>query len=679
MTEQDAIQRVMQGDFSAAAQLSPEAREVLLEALEGVRQGTVGEGLLDVAYAARGGRPQITADIDDFLDTEEFMGRDFGDEFWPVWRDELRYVLDPANNINLWLIRGSMGGGKSYSGTAALVYKMYEVSNHEDPAREFGLASGTHIVFGLFNATKYLADDVNYSYLTLFLSRCNYFASIRDQIREADRKKRIRGNVLDLPKGLRIALASDQFMMLGKNLFGGILDEANWRDRILSAEEHDKIYGTFQATLRRIKTRFGDSRGGFPGLMVAVSSEREMSPTMDRLCEEYGSDPHTHITQFSIWDVKSQPGDDDNRFYVAIPQQGGIPPRVFEDRGEAEEYGDNLEILMVPRRFKADFEADIIGALNDLAGMRVDSGGNKVFYLPSRIADCEDANRANPIISETVVHGMSSTNELKDYFDTSAACVLADAIQQTYKPRYFPNATRVLHTDLSINNDATGIVCGCLGNPVIHKVGHELRTASLPEYVVHIDFLLRIKAPPGSKIDFSALRKFVVWLNQICGYHFGLLSWDGFESEDSVQTMTKKGFKTEKLSVDKKPGPYLTLRDVMQAVRLSMPPHEYVKVELENLRQTQKKRSNVKKIIIDHPKTMRLGGRLVPGSKDVADAMAAVAFHLVTKFATIHVAHEPAQVGPPKPKPQPQASVVEFLKQDKRMTMRELVEGKKKK
>jgi len=669
----ELIQRIQAGDFTAFDEMTPQQRAIFHEALRGTATGDVAEmtGTLD---GARGGRPRLTPDVDDFLDGEDFMGTDFGDEFWPVWRNELEYVLAPENNINLWLIRGSMGGGKSYSGTAALVYKMVEVSNYVDPAREFGLASGTHIVFGLFNATKYLAEDVNYSYLSLFLSKCNYFASVRDQIREMERKKRIRGNVLDLPKGLRIALASDQFMILGKNLFGGILDEANWRDKILSAEEHDKIYGTFQATLRRIKTRFGDSKGGFPGLMVAVSSEREMSPTMDRLCDEYGDDPGTHITQFSIWDTKPKIGDNENRFYVAIPQQGGIPPRVFEDREGAEAYSDNVEILMVPRRFKPDFEADIIGALNDLAGVRVDSGGNKVFYLPSRIAECADTSRVNPIKGETIVHGMISKSDIAEYFDTEAVCVLSDAIQQTFKPRHFPNATRVLHTDLSKNQDATGIVCGCLGNPVVHQVGHELRTVSLPEHMIHIDFMLRLVAPPGSKIHYAAIRKFIVWLNQICGFHLGLLSWDGFQSEDSLQIMEQKGFKVAEFSVDRKPGPYLTLRDVMQAVRLSMPQHEYAATELENLRQGHKR--NRKTIMIDHPKTMRLGGKLVGGSKDVADGLAAVTFQLITQFAMTHVANDPEQVGPPPPKPMPGQSIEAFLQKDERLTMRELVEGK---
>jgi len=669
------IQRVIAGDYTAFDEMSPLQIEIMWEALRGKSTGEVQE-LTGTLAGARGGNSRLTVGIDDFLDTEDYMGRDFGREFWPVWRDELDYVLAPENRINLWLIRGSMGGGKSYSGTAALVYKMYEVSNYEDPAREFGLASGTHIVFALFNATKYLAEDVNYSYLTLFLSRCRYFASIREQIRELDRKKRIRGNILDLPKGLRVALASDQFMILGKNLFGGILDEANWRDKILSAEEHDKIYGTFQATLRRIKTRFGDSRGGFPGLMIAVSSEREMSPTMDRLCDEYGDDSGTHITQFAIWDTKPKPGDEENRFYVAIPRQGGIPPRLFEDRSEAQAYSDNVEILMVPRRFRPDFDADIVGALNDLAGVRVDSGGNKVFYLPSRIVECMDTSRANPIKGETVVHGIISKSEIMDYFDIDRVCTLADAIVQTYRPRYFPNATRVLHTDLSKNQDATGMVCGCLGNPVIHRVGNELRMVSLPEHVVHIDFMLRLVAPPGSKIHYAAIRKFIVWLNHICGFHFGLLSWDGFQSEDSLQIMESKGFQVTEFSVDRNPGPYLTLRDVIQAVRLSMPPHEYAAAELENLRQGTKR--NRKTIMVDHPKTMRLGSKLVSGSKDVADGLAAVTFQLITKFAATHVANEPEHIVPPPPAKQPDKSIEEFLRRDDRLTMRQLVEGKKK-
>lgn len=672
MKHKEILSRLEGGDLTVLDELSPVQRAVIHRVAKGIND-------MDPRPAAevlRAGRDSIVVSIDEFVESDEFMGVDFAKEIYPIWRDELRYVLDLSNEINLWFIRGSVGGGKSFISILSLLYKMYETSTYTNPTAEYGLASDSNIVCGLFNATKYLADDVNYGDLSKFLFRCRYFASVRDQIRTEERKRRGHGNILDLPKGLRVALGSDQFQVLGKNVLWGILDEANWRDRALTAAEHDKIYGAFQAVIRRIKTRFAEDTSYIPGMLfIAVSSEREMSYTMDRLCEEYGDLPHTHITQFSIWEARPAAGDE-NVFYIGVPPHMGMPPRIFDDEDEARAYAsEGGNVIAVPRRFRTDFDADLIGALNDLAGVRIETGSSKFFYLPERIEDCVDVSRVNPVRSETITHGMNSVEPLSDYFDLDAVCTLYDATTGQYRPKHFPNSNRVLHTDLAINHDAAGIVCSCLGNPVIQTAKGEVQRIQLPEYTIWTDFFMRIVAPPGGKIHFSAIRQFIVWLTKTAGFPIGLLSWDGFESEDSTQIMEKRGYKVTKFSVDRTVGPYSTLRDVMQYVRMSMPKYEYIKVELKHLEMVKRKGTKTKKI--DHPKNMLLGSKMVPGSKDVADGAAATTSQLITRFAAIHVVSTPDKIMPPIEKLGPAQSIGEWLKQDERPTMRDLVLSQK--
>jgi hypothetical protein len=627
LTFQEVKRRLLKGDYSVLNELSPEERGIVLAAAKGDARA--------VTSVLRAGRDSVTVPIEHFLSSPDFMGEGFAEQnLYPIWRKELAYVCNPENDIHIWFIRGAMGTGKSYAGALSLVYNAYETSTYTDPAKEFGLAEGSPIVFALYNATKYLAEDVNYEYLTEFIGRCEYFAGAREQIREDDRRDRKRGNSLSLPKGIRIALASDRFMTMGKNVFSGLLDEANWRGRILSAEEHQKTYNEFLATIRRMKTRFGGRKGGLSGLMVAISSEREMSQTMDRMVDEFGDQPYTHITQLSLWDARPMDGDR-VRFFVGIPKMAGIPPRCFEDKDEAEGYAREGRVISVPARFREDFENDIYGALNDFAGVRADTGTSKFFYLPHKLDECVAA-RENPIKAETVVHGINSKEPLSDYFEIDAACALSDAITRQFKPRAYPKALRVIHTDLAINGDCVGMACACLGEPVIKRTGGMYKTSILPEFSFWVDFVMRIQAPPGDKIDFSALRQFQLWLNQTAGYQIGMLSWDGFESEDNVQIMTKRGFTCVKTSVDKTTIPYSTLRDVFTDLRINIPHYDYLTVELKNLENTHRKQSG--SIKVDHPKTMRLRSSMVAGSKDVADAVCAAVYHLVVDFASHQVA-----------------------------------------
>jgi len=282
-----------------------------------------------------------------------------------------------------------------------------------------------------------------------------------------------------------------------------------------------------------------------------------------------------------------------------------------------------------------------------------------------------DQSRVNPIIGETVVHGMISEEPLSDYFDIESACRLSDLTTGKYRPIYFPQSTRVAHIDLAINHDAAGIVMGCLGNPVVQSIQTDIRKIQLPEYTVWIDFFMRIMAPSGSKIHFSAIRQLMLWLHQTCGYQIGLLSWDGFESEDSVQIMERRGYKVTKLSIDRTLGPYSTLRDVIHYQRLLMPNHELVKTELKHLEKA--KRRHRKTEMVDHPKTMRFGSKLLPGSKDVADSLAGTTHHLVTSFAATHVVGTPEEIAPPVGPKKTEKSLAAALQKENRPTMRELV------
>jgi hypothetical protein len=145
----------------------------------------------------------------------------------------------------------------------------------------------------------------------------------------------------------------------------------------------------------------------------------------------------------------------------------------------------------------------------------------------------------------------------------------------------------------------------------------------LKPYIV-FDMLLRMKAAPGTEIMLSEVRRIIYELKEDRGFRVEKVSYDGFESTDTIQQLQKRRYQAEKISVDRSTLPYEDLREAIYEQRIEFPPYKTVLgyendqiveiaiQELIALQDTGKK--------VDHPPD---------GSKDVADAMAGVCYTLL--------------------------------------------------
>lgn len=152
----------------------------------------------------------------------------------------------------------------------------------------------------------------------------------------------------------------------------------------------------------------------------------------------------------------------------------------------------------------------------------------------------------------------------------------------------------VFHIDLGLTRDAAGLALG-------HREGKQ----------IIYDFLWRICPGDGREVNFAAIRECVLAL-RARGFKFAKGSYDGWQSVDSVQLLTAKGLDVETLSVDRTLEPYDTLNEAISGGHARYPPHPTALRELKALEFKSGKK-------VDHPPT---------GSKDVADAMAGVAYWL---------------------------------------------------
>ena len=85
-----------------------------------------------------------------------------------------------------------------------------------------------------------------------------------------------------------------------------------------------------------------------------------------------------------------------------------------------------------------------------------------------------------------------------------------------------------------------------------------------------------------------------------------MISYDGFQSRESIQILRKTGIRAEAISVDRNLEPYEYLRSALYQGRLAMVDSEPLRLELAQLE------LDAKRDKVDHPPR---------GSKDVADAV----------------------------------------------------------
>ena len=132
------------------------------------------------------------------------------------------------------------------------------------------------------------------------------------------------------------------------------------------------------------------------------------------------------------------------------------------------------------------------------------------------------------------------------------------------------------------------------------------------EDVYAVDLYITIRALPGNEIPLFKVREFLLWLSSNIGYKFKKITFDGFQSADSIQLMKTSGFDAGLLSVDRTDIPYLNLRACILDQRLES---YYNSIVIEELRDLEYDRKAKK---VDHPLTKVDG---TPGSKDISDSL----------------------------------------------------------
>jgi len=375
----------------------------------------------------------------------------------------------------------------------------------------------------------------------------------------------------------------------GYNILGGIIDEADSHKVTKDKDYAQTGYDTINA---RIESRYDDR-----GLIVVIGQMKKAEGFAARTFEKFSKDPQAHTTRMTIWESRGwsyprylKPDGTRDSFYYDSRRREILPSEVGRDL-----ISNGVDhVFEVPAVYRQSFINDPIKALRDLAGIPP-AIGDPFIGSVDKIESCR-ARWIERYGVESPVDKSVTRPQLASWF------------RADNDPR-----KRSVHIDLatSPDGDALGMAMGHVEGIV------EIDGEDKP-YIV-IDMLYRVKARPGYEIQLSDIRRIIYELRDDRKFKIIRVTYDGFQSTDSIQQLRKKRFFADNLSVDRSTLPYEDLRDAIIDGRLEFPPY----VTFRNIGDTDEEQVAVRELMqledtgkkIDHP---------TKGSKDLADAMAGV-------------------------------------------------------
>lgn len=571
--------------------------------------------LLDVVERLEWREPPV--DLRTFVYDEYYLGKTCS-ELYPVHFRDLQELFDNGGYIEaIWT--GAIGTGKSFCASIGMCRILYELSCLQNPHGAYHIARNTPIDLVCFSVTEELAVKVAFDYIIEKLQASPYFAE-KFPFRKGKKE-------FQFPNKIRIAArATTDTSALGMNVIAAFLDEGNFMPKPGKAAkmsgEKDQASKIYNSLKRRMKSRFA-RRGKLPGMMFVVSSKRRTEDFTSKLIEKAQHARDVLVRDYSLWEVKPEDYSKE-KFWVFVGNET-IPSKILETDAQVEEYRgicsaqENCALIEVPVNFRPDFEAELEESIRDIAGIAT------VTITPfiqrrDRIklaADYGDAQGLFHPFSVLEYVAGSGGEFAWDRMVEPALRPLPDGGYERYlRPKINPESPRHVHIDPSLTGDATGFCMAHIAGfkEVRRRDSNRKQYAEMaPVFVV--DVLLRIKPPPGDEIILGDVRAFVYQLAEH-GYPIGFVSMDSHQSIDGIQQMNQRGLEAEVLSVDRKPDPYECLKIAIYEGRVIFYGYPILLKELAHL---EKNHITGK---VDHP---------VGGSKDVADALAAVVFSLTER------------------------------------------------
>ena len=493
-------------------------------------------------------------------------------------------------------VTGCIGAGKTSFALMGALYDLYHVTLLKDPHKKYKLLPTTSIIFSLVTATMDLATAVMANQFLDAMGASPYFCS------KFNPKKGERLDEDMFPHHVGIGYGSRGGHNLGKAVIGAIIDEANFQDKVA-----DQAVQNYDTITRRMKSRFMLKGGSLPCRRWLISSRNDSSSFLESHIDAVRNDPSVIIFEPAIWDVQSYKGIYSGKTFPVFIGSDVEQPKVLTTDAEVEDYQGR--IIQVPVEYRTEFETNLPGSLQDLAGVATRNGVNLIYNMEALDKSlCLD----NCMTTDELHLTLNDTDQIADF----------------YKAGSLPKGKYYVHLDGGLRNDRFGFAMSRVTESIKVDTVSALDggTVSKISPAVETPLVFGIKALPGSEVPLWKVRVFLAYLRSQ-GVSIAQVTCDGYQSADMMQLLEKMGFKTKYVSVDKTKDPYLKLSSNILLGLIKLAKSGILRTELMNLQNLPKK--------IDHPTVIVVDGKKVPGGKDIADAVASSSYEAIADSMTL--------------------------------------------
>jgi hypothetical protein len=465
-------------------------------------------------------------------------------------------IFDKGNYDEVLYIAG-IGSGKSFISSVAISYIVYRLLCLKDPAIYFNFAKGTKVAF-LNIATNFSqAKDVVFSEIKNRIDNNPWFQTYYPPDSKIKSLLRFPKNIYILPVG------SNEEAPLGYNIFGAIIDEASFHT---STREKDYAEEAYHQIKKRIRSRFLKD-----GKLFIITSPRYVYDFAEKKFADDDS-PSLFKKRAALWDARAEDFADSAKFDLGnyLPEFKGVK---------------------VPVDLESDFKSNPERSMRDY-GAQPSLAIQGFFRNPAVAELLANKDRKHPVRN-------SQNIDFYEWFVNSKNKQDYDTIK------------RYVHVDLGLGKgrrgDAAGIAMGKFDGWQEIKT-ESGKTEKRPK--IFIDYMEQIKAQVKDEIRFEDIRRRIYKLREM-GYNIAKVTFDGWQSIDSVQILKDAGFKADFFSVDRTAEAYYTLKAAILEKRID---YYYYPIFIQEVKSLEEIRGTK----VDHPRD---------GSKDVSDAVAAVTYH----------------------------------------------------
>jgi hypothetical protein len=552
--------------------------------------------------------------ISEFMESEDFMGE--LTNTWPSLNAQLKEmnpdVFVGETPIYECLLGGATGTGKTFLSDKSQAYQLYLLTCFDQPQALWNKSRSTRIVLMFMSVSQTVCKRVIYEpFRNDFLAMPYSKRFIRyDKYKQSSLV--LSGNIEVVP-----ALAALN-SMVGQAVIGAILDEVNFMARVENSKQvsgsrglggtYDQAEQVYFNITRRRSSRFPSKRGVSIGNICVISSTRYKGDFLDKRIDEMEELTRAkdtalsqHIATFRRKRYEVVPEEDysGKKFRILVGSENWPTRIIGDDEVAGTDFPENGVIEWVPIEHKREFIQDPENALRDIVGIATDTI-SAFIKQRHKIVDAIERGSRNmlqPLLDKDV---WDLQTDGFPVWNRAAVRALAN------DPR---NKDKVLwaHLDLSISGDTTG-------GAVIRFDGWMNVTDPENEEIVHVRPKFSVIAAFGIKpsgneeIDPAMVRDFVMQLGTTFGLALREVTYDGYQSHESVKTLHKAGMRSRVISMDRSTIPYLDLRSALYEDRIDIvPPSDVLWHELSTLEYIADKDK------VDHPPK---------GSKDISDCVA---------------------------------------------------------